>query len=259
MTRSALPTSGFGFSWVLPFGKDLLTKSVAPSFLFVDNATFSNTNIRHRLAKRMIDAYVSINAPFWLLASVYGWDEAASELSSDDDTDVVEHACNYVVQAMESACDNGADAIVLCDDLCGSKGPLLDPLFVVEHLLPLYTRFGDKAEELGVPLIFHSDGDIREYYPHLANDGFAGIHVAHPNFEQTTELFDSVREQGMVPLGGLVSSHATEGSDKLGSFASGLLASGPALICDDGAVNTREQFEPIVEAMRICRAANGGS
>lgn len=260
MTVPALPTSGFGFSWVLPYGKDLLTKSVAPSFLFIDYSTFSNTNIRHRLTKRMIDAYVSISAPFWLLASVYGWDEARLKMTSPESTEALEHACAYINQCMEDARDAGADAIVLCDDLCGSKGPVPDPLFVVESILPLYDGFARKADELGIPLIFHSDGDIREYYPHLANDGFMGVHVAHPAYDQTAELFDAVRAQGMIPLGGLITARAEDdGPGKLAHFAAELASAGSALICDDGAVDSAEQLEPMVAAMQRARELASGA
>ncbi|MGN0034576.1 MAG: hypothetical protein ACI364_02450 [Coriobacteriales bacterium] len=252
MAASELPSQGFGFSWVLPFGKDLLTKSVAPSFVFVDYATFSNTNVSHRLAKRMIDAYVSVNAPLWLLASVYGWDDARDRLASDDDARG--QACAYVERALEDAAAGGADALVLCDDLVGANGPVPDPLFIVEHVLPLYERFAAKAHELSLPIIYHAEGDIREYYPYLAQEGFDAVHVAHPGYEQTEELVTAVRDAGMTPLGGLIGARvAKDGAGKLADFARRLVEDGPLLVCDDGAVSDADELSVVIEALAMVR------
>jgi hypothetical protein len=258
MAASELPTNGFGFSWVLPFGKDLLTKSVAPAFLFVDYGSFLNTNISHRLNKRMIDAFVSINAPYWLLASLYGWDEALSKLESNEGG-ARDQACDFVERAMDDAARGGAEAIVLCDDLCGAVGPVPDPLFVVEHVLPLYAGFVEKARSLSMPIIFHADGDIREYYPYLAHAGFDAVHVAHPSYDQTRELCAAVREAGMLPFGGFVGARVErDGIDELVAFVRRLLSEGPLVVCDDGALKTKEQLAKVIEAMRLCRDAPSG-
>ncbi len=262
MALASLPERGFGFSWALPHGSELITKTVAPTFMFVDYETFVNTNIRHRLNKRMVDAYVSIDAPLWLLASVYGWDSVQDIFrNAGEAAGALDRACDHVIRCMEGARDAGADAIILCDDLCGAHGPVLDPRFVVEYLMPLYLRFAKVADSLGTQLIFHSDGDIREYYPRLAADGFAGVHVAHPAYEQTAELFAAAWEHGLLPLGGLVTARVeSDGPAELAAFAARLAKEGPALICDDGAVSSREEFESILEAMQLCRASvEGGS
>ncbi|NTU89850.1 MAG: hypothetical protein HGA54_08145 [Actinobacteria bacterium] len=256
MDNAELPTSAFGLSWVIAEGRDLITKSLAPSFVFVDYETFANTNVRHRLAKRKIDAYVSLCAPLGLLASMYGWDQAQRISAHLDGVEAYERTCSYISKSMEMALELGADALVICDDLCGSKGPLLGPLFVIEHLIPLYERFAQEARAIGLPIIFHSDGDIREYYPALASAGYTGVHIAHPDFEQTEQLFDAAREVNLVPLGGLVSAQAkAETAETLADFAIALASKGPTLICDDGAVKSLEEFEIIIDALARCRSA----
>jgi len=258
MTNAQLPSSGFGLSWVLAEGRDLITKSLAPSFVFVDYETFVNTNVNHRLDKRGIAAYVSINAPVGLLTSLYGWDEALATVARGDSYPGCRRAVDYVLSSIGQAYEAGASAIVLCDDLCGTHVPTVDPRMVVEHFLPFYERFAAATSELGIPLIFHSDGDIRTYYEILAADGFDGVHVAHPNFEQTGEMFEAARAAGLRPLGGLVSSRAADTDvHGLATFAAGLLAGGPALICDDGAATTPQQLESMVAALAEARELAG--
>jgi hypothetical protein len=255
MTKKTLPASAFGLSWVLPEAGDLITKSLAPSFVFVDYETFINTNVRHRLAKRSIDAYVSMSAPYTLLASLYGWEEAAQIVMGTKEKKALDRATDYISHSITTAADAGADALVFCDDLCGTSSPLPDPLFVMENLIPLYACFVQEADAVGLPLVFHSDGDIHEYYAGIAQAGFAGVHIAHPSFEQTRALFESAREQDLIPLGGLIAAHATNQEvDKLSDFAIDLAHSGPVLICDDGEVSTKEQFEHVITVLANVRA-----
>lgn len=258
MANVELPTSGFGLSWVLAEGRGLVTKSLAPSFVFVDYETFINTNVEQRLDKRSIDAYVSISAPIGLLTSLYGWDSALEMIARGDADPACQRAIGYGIRAVEQAVEAGASAIVLCDDLCGVHVPLVDPRMVVDHFLPFYERFAEKAHELDVPLIFHSDGDIRTYYEILATDGFSGVHIAHPDLHQTGELFSAARDCGLRPLGGLVSARCADTDvEQLAHFAAHLLEEGPALICDDGAAVTTQQLNALVAALARTRELIG--
>lgn len=258
MANVELPTSGFGLSWVLAEGRGLITKSLAPSFVFVDYETFINTNIEQRLDKRGIDAYVSISAPIGLLTSLYGWDKALDMVAHGDNDPACRRAIDYGIHSIEQAIEAGASAVVLCDDLCGVHVPLVDPRMVVDHFLPLYERFAAKARELDTPLIFHSDGDIRTYYEILSSDGFSGVHVAHPDFKQTEELFSTARACGLRPLGGLVSARCADAeTEHLAQFAAHLLVGGPALICDDGAAATTQQLGSLVAALARTRELIG--
>lgn len=254
MAEVELPESGYGLSWILAEGRGLVTKTLAPSFVFVDYETFVNTNVAQRLDKRGIAAYVSVNAPVGLLSSLYGWEQALETIARGDKDPACRRAVDYVLHSISQAFEAGASAIVLCDDLCGVHSPLVDPRLVVEHFLPLYERFAQETAELHIPLIFHADGDTRTYYEILADDGFAGIHIAHPSFQVTSELFDAARAAGLRPLGGLVSERATDTeTEQLAQFAAGLTADGPALICDDGAGSTAQQLGTLVAALARTR------
>lgn len=260
MTTATIPQTAFGLSWALPYGKELLTKSLAPSFVFVDFETFANTNVAHRLSKRGISAYVSINAPLQLLTSLYGWDEAVSIASGTGQTRALDQAVEYVERSMRAAAEAGASAVVLCDDLCGTSNPQPSPLFVVGSLVPLYQRFGRIARSAGIPLIFHSEGDIHEYYSAFAESGYAGVHIAHPTFEQTAELFAAAREHGLTPIGGIVCSQLLKGkTDEAVEFAANLCAGGPALICDDGRATSEDEMRQVIDAMAAVRTRVEGT
>lgn len=250
MTDTGLPVTGRGLTWVLSDGRDLITKTLAPSFVFVDLETYVNTNACHRLQKRHISPYVSVNAPSLLLASVYG-DKAFETLCQDDNDAVVTRAQEYVCEAFESACAAGAEALILCDDLRVAEKLPEGHAIVNRRIMPMYQVFADKAKELGLPLIFHSPGDIRDYLQTLAIEGFSGVHVSHPDPSLVTALFGSARAAGLRPLGGLVGSKVPEGPEELARLANELEAAGPALICDDGTVKDIDGLRTITAALAL--------
>ena len=253
MPDTDLPSSGHGLSWVLADGRDLITKTLAPSFVFVDLETYVNTNVCQRLRKRSIAAYVSVSAPTMLLASLYGHTRAIEMLCSEKEDVAVKRAVDYVCQAFESASAAGADALIICDDLCGVASPIVDPLKVMECIIPGYAAFTAKAAELELPLVFHSMGDIRDYYAALASEGFAGVHVSHPVPETVSEMFTAAREAGLVPLGGLIGTRVEDGAESLAGYARGLEESGPALICDDGTIKDLDGLKVVTDALAILR------
>ena len=251
MPDTGLPVTGRGLTWVLSDGRDLVTKTLAPSFVFVDLETYVNTNACHRLQKRHISPYVSVNAPLLLLESVYGADAANELLCGDAGSAMVERTRDYVCEAFESACSAVASALVLCDDLLKLEQSNGGRDFVIEHIFPMYKVFADKAAELGLPLIYHASGDIRDYLQALAAVGFAGVHVSHPDPSLVIALFGSARAAGLRPLGGLVGSKVPEGPEALARIASELEAAGPALICDDGTIKDIEGLRTITSALAL--------
>jgi uroporphyrinogen decarboxylase len=71
----------------------------------------------------------------------------------------------------------GAEVIVLGEDSGHSQGPMISPVMWEEHILPYHLKIVD---ELSVPVIWHSDGDIRKLLPFAAQAGFVGVHGLDP-------------------------------------------------------------------------------
>ncbi len=251
-----LSTVGFGLTWVIPEGTDLISKSLAPSFLFVDCDRFLGSNVRQRFDKRHIAAFVSITGPLGILADKYGDRGIQHAAESREGLSYIAAVADRVSTTIRSVAQGGADAIVLCDDLSGDSCPLADPLFVTERLMPLYRRFAGEAGQLDVPIAFRSMGDIREYYPALSEAGYAAVHIAHPHREQVEALFAAARANGLTPMGGIPGTGILDyGVASTTDFALGLLDDGPALICDDGQLQGTEQIARATQVLARVRAA----
>lgn len=71
----------------------------------------------------------------------------------------------------------GAEIIVVGDDAAHKKGPMISPALWRELILPYHRRL---VQALPVPVIWHSDGDVRTLLPMAIEAGFVGFHGLEP-------------------------------------------------------------------------------
>lgn len=88
-----------------------------------------------------------------------------------------EDRTEWCIALFQKAIDLGAELIVLGDDAAHRGGPMISPRMWREHLFPYHCRIVDK---LGVPVIWHSDGNIESLLPMAVEAGFAGVHGLEP-------------------------------------------------------------------------------
>lgn len=78
--------------------------------------------------------------------------------------------------------DNGADAILIADDIAFNSGPFLPPHIMDEIVYPFYkTAIKDIKKHKNIPVFFHSDGDLRKVMDRIVEVGFDGIHSLQPS------------------------------------------------------------------------------
>jgi uroporphyrinogen decarboxylase len=78
--------------------------------------------------------------------------------------------------------DAGAEAILIADDIAFNSGCLLPPYAMKELVYPLYrTALAEIKRHRDVPVVFHSDGDLRLCLAELADCGFDGLHSLQPS------------------------------------------------------------------------------
>jgi uroporphyrinogen decarboxylase len=78
--------------------------------------------------------------------------------------------------------DAGAEAILIADDIAFNSGTLLPPAAMRELAYPLYRdAIAEIKRYRSVPVVFHSDGDLRLCLPELAACGIDGLHSLQPS------------------------------------------------------------------------------
>jgi uroporphyrinogen decarboxylase len=102
-------------------------------------------------------------------------------------------ATDHTVQTIELGVKLGAEIIAMDGDLAFDSGTFMSPAQFREFVAPYYSEFVDVAHRLGVPIVKHSDGDLRPIMPDLVAAGFDGIHPIQP---QCMDLGEIKRDYG---------------------------------------------------------------
>ncbi len=107
--------------------------------------------------------------------------------------DLARMVTDFCIELVEGAINEGADFIALDGDLAFNPGPLMSPAHYDEFIGPYHKEIVDKAHELGVKIIKHSDGNLLPLFPSLVEAGFDGIHPIQP---QCMDIGQVKREWG---------------------------------------------------------------
>ena len=69
------------------------------------------------------------------------------------------------------------DGAFIYGDIAYKNGPFMSPRHYREFVFPYHKRFFDEFHRRGMPVILHSDGDIRPLLPHFID---AGVDMINP-------------------------------------------------------------------------------
>lgn len=86
---------------------------------------------------------------------------------------VLDTYVDWAVVVAQRVCKMGFDVFVTTDDMAFNTAPFFSPKIFREVMLP---RFRRMAEQITIPWIIHSDGNILPFLPDLLDLGIAGIH-----------------------------------------------------------------------------------
>jgi uroporphyrinogen decarboxylase len=113
---------------------------------------------------------------------------------------LLENRTEWCIAQYRKACDLGAEVLVLGDDVAFRDGPMISPRMCQEFIFPYHRQI---VEAFDVPVIWHSDGDIRPLLPMAIEAGFVGVHGLEP--AAGIDLTEVKREYGrdLVLIGNL--------------------------------------------------------
>ena len=192
-------------------------------------------------------------------ARLHGWSEALRLSAADPHAlaATLSAESNRLVAQVRAGAAAGAVAVLIADELASEHSWLVAPDFALESLVPHYRQ---AARSTDLPVAFHSDGDVRAIHQALAHAGFSAVHVAAGSDEATGAAFASVRDAGMVPMGGIrVQALHRRGARATGAAAARLAAGGPAIICDDGGLTEVEDLAAFAAALDAARDMRAGA
>ena len=104
---------------------------------------------------------------------------------------LLENRTAWCIAQYQRAQELGAEVLVLGDDVAFRDGPMISPRMYREFVLPYHRQI---VVALDVPVIWHSDGDIRCLLPMAIEAGFVGVHGLEP--AAGVDLAEVKREYG---------------------------------------------------------------
>ncbi|HET6498238.1 MAG TPA: hypothetical protein VFH17_04195, partial [Coriobacteriia bacterium] len=108
----------------------------------------------------------------------------------------------------------------------------------------------------GLPLVWHSDGDIRPFLAAARGQGVVAVHPGGLGPYPFRQLYSRARQLGLSVLGG-VPGWAVRGgvpvAIRAGSSAALLARAGGLLVCDDGGVSTGTELGALIAALQAAR------
>jgi uroporphyrinogen decarboxylase len=94
---------------------------------------------------------------------------------------VIEEVFRFELEVIKLYAESGAHVILLGDDLAYDKGPFISLNHLREFVFPYLAKEVELAHRLGLPVIFHSDGNVTPLMEDIVKAGFDGLHSLQPN------------------------------------------------------------------------------
>lgn len=110
---------------------------------------------------------------------------------------------DQVIDSMCQGMDVGAHGIILADDIAYSQSTFMSPDFIERHLQTVWKVQTEKAHELGVPVFFHSDGNLNNVLPHIIGAGFDGLQCIEPASGMDLIKISAQYGQSLCLMGGI--------------------------------------------------------
>lgn len=92
------------------------------------------------------------------------------------------------------------NAVLLGEDICTQRGPMISPSFMEEHYMPQLAHALEPLLEVGCRPVWHSDGDVRPLMDMLIEAGVQGFQGFQPECGMTMEMVAGKRTRGGEPL-----------------------------------------------------------
>lgn len=89
-------------------------------------------------------------------------------------------------------------AIWIGDDLAYNTSTIISPVHLRKYVFPWYKKFCQVAQDYSLPIIFHTDGDVRAVLEDIIECGFNALHPIEPKAMDIKELKE--RYKGRICL-----------------------------------------------------------
>ncbi len=101
---------------------------------------------------------------------------------------ILDRYTDWTAEVVKRLPEVGADFVWSFDDVAYKTGPMFSPQVFREVFLPALRKVADAIHSVGLPWIFHSDGDLMPLMDDLLTLGMRGLHPIEPGAMDINEV-----------------------------------------------------------------------
>jgi len=169
--------------------------------------------------------FALLDGPFSMAARSWSWEQALT-LFAGKDAELEAFLADAVIDAgdlFRTLADIGANGVIIGDDIAYRRGPYINPEHLRLSYFPFLTLMVAIAQDMGLSVVFHSDGNLWPVWNDILRAGVDGVQCLDPYSAMSLPLArqrsdDDFCLWGGFDLGWLTSlPQASEISDHLAS------------------------------------------
>ncbi|MHA1688789.1 MAG: uroporphyrinogen decarboxylase family protein [Promethearchaeota archaeon] len=136
---------------------------------------------KNRILVMAADDYTSVFPPVWQGMGMANFSRALKK-----DPKLIEErfemTTEIVIALFQAYNKVGAKVFFEGGDMAFKSGPLINPKYIYQYVLPAMKKVTDAVHEMGGKIIFHSDGDITSLLDFIVEAGFDALHCLEPPY-----------------------------------------------------------------------------
>ena len=145
---------------------------VSPS----EHRIFSPADIE-KVAHSDLFVVAVVSGPFQRVVDKRGLSPTLADVGRDpgEIRETLRDEAQEVASLIDMCTQQGAEAVVIADDLAYNRATFFSPTVFHELIYPLYQELVDKVHRGSAYAIIHSDGNIASIVPDIVSSGFDGL------------------------------------------------------------------------------------
>lgn len=156
--------------------------------------------------------FALVDGPFSMAARAWRWEQALTRFAGMD-AELEAFLADAVIDMgdlFRTLADLGANGVIIGDDIAYRRGPYINPKHLRQSYFPFLTLMVAMAQDMGLAVVFHSDGNLWPIWNDLLRAGVDGVQGLDPYSAMSLPLArqrsdDTFCLWGNVDIGWLVS------------------------------------------------------
>ena len=164
-----------------------------------------NKKFKNEICIMAQDDYCSVFPPVW---QGMGMNAFAKALRKDPKLikERFEQTTEFVLGLFKTYAELGAKVFFEGGDIAFRSGPLINPKYIHQYVVPCMKRITEAVHNWGGKIIYHTDGDITSLLDFFVECGFDGLHCLEPPYVDLKLVKKKVGDK-LCLLGNIDTSH----------------------------------------------------